>query len=285
MKKNIFITILAILVLGLGGYLVYDKVFDNGVKEEVKDESSKQESKEFDLAEAKKLVDKYTLGFIYWPGIFEETLSEEEKINIAINYTNSTKVEYTCKEAFPNDKDDHGQFIVQVDDFSATCYEMMEGDAYYNKVYSYESVNETYKELFGDKKDAPKRVVSAGFNRYAYSEKYDAYFTLSCECGGAPTQDSYYDVASAIETNDTLEVIVNYIKFVFTEWDKKYSVSQNYNINVSAENVHDVTDEQIKGLYDRAIKELDKDEIQKYKFTFKKNDTGYYLDSIIKLVY
>ena len=32
--KNIIITILAILVLGLGGYLVYDKVIDKDVKEE-----------------------------------------------------------------------------------------------------------------------------------------------------------------------------------------------------------------------------------------------------------
>ena len=43
MKKNIFIIILAILVLGLGGYLVYDKVLDKNVKEEVKEESVKQE--------------------------------------------------------------------------------------------------------------------------------------------------------------------------------------------------------------------------------------------------
>ena len=38
--KNIVITILAILVLGLGGYLVYDKVIDKDVKEEVKEEQN-----------------------------------------------------------------------------------------------------------------------------------------------------------------------------------------------------------------------------------------------------
>ena len=51
--KNVVITILVILVLGLGGYLVYDKVIDKDVNEEVQ-----EESKEFDLAEAKKQLKK-----------------------------------------------------------------------------------------------------------------------------------------------------------------------------------------------------------------------------------
>lgn len=41
MKKNLVIIILGVLVLGMGGYLVYDKVLDKDVKEESKEEKLK----------------------------------------------------------------------------------------------------------------------------------------------------------------------------------------------------------------------------------------------------
>ena len=40
--KNVIITILAILVLGLGGYLVYDKVIDKEEKTPTEDENNQQ---------------------------------------------------------------------------------------------------------------------------------------------------------------------------------------------------------------------------------------------------
>lgn len=280
--KNLIITILSILVLGLGGYLVYDKALDKDVKEEVKEESSKQESKNFDLAEAKKLVDKYTLDFLFWENMFQGTMSEDDKIYLAIKYTESTNIDYTCSEAFPGSKFENGSYVFTQDNSKGTCYDNNE----YGEEYTYDSLNKVYKELFGNNKEIPKKMISGVVcSKYAYSEKYDAYINVSGGCGGAYYQSSYYDVFSANETSDTLEIIINYVEFRFNEYDKKYYVSQNTNINVSVDDPHDVTDEQIKNLYDRAIKELDEDEIPKYKFTFKKSDTGYYLDSIIKEVY
>lgn len=61
MKKNIIIIILAILVLGLGGYLVYDKIIDKDVKEKVEEEKTdakeeKEESKGEELSLDNELV-------------------------------------------------------------------------------------------------------------------------------------------------------------------------------------------------------------------------------------
>ena len=280
--KNVIITILAILVLCLGGYLVYDKVLDKDVKEEVKEESGKQESKDFDLAEAKKLVDKYTLNFLFWEKMFQGTMSEDAKMYLAMQYTNASEIDYTCKEAFPESKFENGSYVIEESDLKGTCYDDYESA----KEYTYNNLNVVYKELFGNRKEMPKKMVSSFLcPSYAYSEKYGAYIDVTGGCGGAYYQSSHYDVASAVETNETLEVVVNYIEFVFTEWDKKYSVSQNANINISVEYASHVTDEQRKTLYDRAVKELDEDEIPKYKFKFKKSDTGYYLENIVKEVY
>lgn len=80
MKKNIFIIILAILVLGLGGYLVYDKVIDKDVKGEVKEESGKQneiiEQKEYTYESVKGLYKNTT----------ETTINVDGEINLVARY-------------------------------------------------------------------------------------------------------------------------------------------------------------------------------------------------------
>lgn len=289
-KKNNtwIIVVLVILVLGLGGYLVYDKVITKDVKEEVKEDSSKQKSKDFDLVEAKKIVDKYISNHWQRENMFEGSITEEDKIVLAINYTESTKINYNCEEAFPNinmpEGDDY--FIIETDNFWGACVDNSAGDDhYYDLVHTYDEVNKTYKELFGNGQELPKKMVSLYTYRYAYSEKYNAYITLSCECGGAFPPRSYYDVIKAVEKDNTLEVFINYVNFEYDEERKNYHVRNRQDMGVTIETIMDITDEQRKQLYDKVIKELDEDEIKTYKFTFKKSDTGYYLESIVNEVY
>ena len=280
--KNVVITVLAILVLGLGGYLVYDKVIDKDVNEEVKEENGKQESKDFDLVEAKKLIDKYISQTWFREESLEGALTESKKIVMAINSTKSKEIDYTYKEAFPDGKLENEQFLVEINNsISATCYESKDDKEI---AYTYDDVNKTYKELFGEEQDLPKTKISEYTYRYAYSEKYDAYLSLSCECGVAYPTTTYYDIIQAIEVGDNLEVYLNYVKFEYDESSNNYYIRKRYDIGVTAEDIFDVTDEQRKQLYNRAIKE-DLYETQKYKFTFKKNDSGYYLESIVNEVY
>lgn len=286
--KNIVITILAILVLGLGGYLVYDKVIDKDVKEENnKEQSGKQEGQNYDLAEAKKLLDKYTLDyFMFTKSLFNDNMTESHKIVIAIHHTKNSDINYTCKDAFKDGKFDGDQFIIETDDFWGSCYDIEDSPHANKDIYSYENVNKTYKKLFGEKQDLPKQLVSFYTYRYAYSEKYDAYIGLSCECGiGGGMIDFHYGIDKAIETNEALEIFVNYVEFEYDGINKKVYVSKKYDINVDSPDEFGVSEEEIEKLYNRAVKELNKDQIKKYKFTFKKNDNGYYLESIINEVY
>lgn len=45
MKKNIFIIILVLLVIGLGGYLIYDKIIDDDSNNKISDVEDKEETK------------------------------------------------------------------------------------------------------------------------------------------------------------------------------------------------------------------------------------------------
>lgn len=232
------------------------------------------------MVEAKKLVDKYTSYFLFWENMFENGMTESDKIYLAIENTNPSNIDFICSEAFPQaTKTEYGEFILEKDNFYGACFD--NEDSIY-KIYSYDSLNKTYKQLFGNEKDLPKQLVSVVWSRYAYSEKYNAYIELSCECGGAPYPTSYYDVASAIEKKDTLEVLVNYVTFSFNEYNKTYYSKLNSNINISIDDPHDLTTEQIENLYNKSV---NADSILEYKFNFKKSESGYYLDSIIKQTY
>ena len=275
MKKNIIITILAILVLGLGGYLVYDKVIDKGVEEEVKEES-KQESKEYDLAESKKIMDKYYLNGLFSKAMFEQGMTEDYKIVLAINNTEPSNINYICSEAFPQGKYEFNEYIIETNYFFGICDDKNS----YDKSYDYDSLNRVYKKLFGNGQDMSKKNVSIILRNYAYSEKYNAYITLVSTGGGRGAFD-YYDVASATEKDYIIELTINYMVVELGE-DEKSIYVEDTNINVPIAVEIYPTDEEIKELYNKALNE---NGVEKYKFTFKKSDTGYYLESIMKVVY
>ena len=112
--KNIIITILVILVLGLSGYLVYDKVI-------VKDESNevKTEEKE-DIIEQKDAAyfDEYLKAFLSCDGTFvsknTEEFSNKDISNFVSRYYNSLS-------------DGNGSYKVNISDVDALIYK------YFNK--------------------------------------------------------------------------------------------------------------------------------------------------------
>ena len=81
MKKNVVIIILAILVLGLGCFIVYDKVINKDLRQ---GENNNIETKNYDLVKAKELVDQYYMSPII--NFFGESDNELVKGYVAINY-------------------------------------------------------------------------------------------------------------------------------------------------------------------------------------------------------
>ena len=209
------------------------------------------------------------INTIYNPTTYDFLINKNNKLTKDYIPTDLEIIDinYSCKDAFKEGKLDGNQFIIETDDFWGSCYDIEDSTHANKTVYTYENVNKAYKELFGEKQDLPKQLVSFYTYRYAYSEKYDAY------------------VDKAIEKDDSLEIFVNYIKFEYDENNKKVYVSKKYDINVDSEDEFGVNEKELEKLYDRAIKELNEEQITKYKFTFKKSNTGYYLESIVNEVY
>ena len=265
--KNTIILILSILVIGLGGYVIFDKVVEkkngNGINSPVAEEN-------FDLNSARVLINRYTKknsgDFLFWQSLFDAgQMSDSQKVYIAFDNTKVTWMTYNCETAFPQ-----GNYVSEsqysvMENSNGICYD---GD----KLQTYTDLSETYKELFGQDAVLPKTEVSVGFSRSKYSEKYDSYIGLSCECGGVSWQESYFDVVDAKLKGDNLEIFVKYAKFesdsdaMYLTTDKTLKIIGNH---------HDVTEEQLKDIYDKGI-----DTLPTYKFEFKKSDLGYYFNSM-----
>ena len=224
MKKNVVITILAVLVVGLGCFLVYDKAINN--TEEKKENSlekdttsQKEEENKIELAYARELVYKYIsaggLGDSRRSTLLNEGLTEEAKLALAINYATPISINYTCEEAFPDATKANNQFIIKRGNFYGVC-SSDDATLYSYDQYPYDSVNDSYKKLFGEELSAPKidmGKIEYDFGIYAYSSKYDAYIEVSCQCGGTwggPTK-SYFEVKNEKFDGDTLTVDMVYI--------------------------------------------------------------------------
>lgn len=78
--KNTIIAILVVLVLGLGGYLVYDKVIDKN-KEEIKNED---DNKIFDDLDSEEITVEELVGTYTWEKNYTNTYGNEYKYKITL---------------------------------------------------------------------------------------------------------------------------------------------------------------------------------------------------------
>ena len=271
MKKNIIITVLAVLLLGLGVYVVTDKVLNKEVKQENKKEEVVEKIENFDKEEAKTIVEKYLHG-LFAKTIEKEIkdgLSEDYRLFLAITYAEKSNFDYKCKEAFPNSTlDEYGFYNINEGNFAGACSENRNPDEYSGATY--EEVNKSYKKLFGNEKDAPKKNTSFGLDRYGYSEKYDAYIKLDCRCGGSYFPDRYLDITNATIQCNRLEVTFKYAVMEYTYENSNYKVCIN-NSCKTVDNVNSFITSGIEEFY-----EENKDIVKEYKFTFNKGTDGCY---------
>lgn len=192
MKKNIVIIMLTVLVLGLCGYLVYDKVLSNNI-EEVKEES-------YDLASAKFIIDSFLNANMYniIDRIVETKLDEDTKLAIAIGSIESLE-SYSCNELFDTT---NGYY----ENNGAIC-------SSYPNQYSYERVNARYKKIFGSLKEAPKKDLLYRYEVYDYSDKKDVYVELEPQFGPIIPNLYYYEVKEAKINNNELKINISYLTY------------------------------------------------------------------------
>lgn len=185
MKKNLIITVVALILVILGEYLIWDKIV---IANEVRD---------YDLAKAKKLVDKfYTDNYIISDNVFKDGLTERYKITMAFNEAKDKQKEYECEELYKDsEKDDDG---IKVGD-GTFC----DGKV---TAIQYADLEKAYKNLFGNDSKLVKKSV--GIFDYVKDENLFTY--LSCRCGGVDVITYVYKVKDAKIKGSKLTINVYY---------------------------------------------------------------------------
>lgn len=268
--KNVIITILAILVLGLGGYLVYDKVVNKETPSINKNEEKQEEVKEesYDLVEAKKLVDKYYLNHFFGGNSFNG-YTDEVKIWLAYNSLSETQQStVNCAELYEGKenvtKDPQGYILEN----KRTC----DGEA---KTVTYDNMSKAYKSFFGNNVELKKEDIS----QFDYNEEKDIFILLGCRCGGADTSIYIYDVKTAKQIGNNLIVEVGYSVII----DNYYNGESHYYSNVDSSVIYTLDEVNQEEFEDNFIKKY-LDVMDTYKFTFVKENDHYILDTAVKVL-
>ena len=271
--KKVIIILLCLLVLGLGGYLAYDKFFnklDNNTEEEIVE-------KDFDKVEAKKIVDKYYYGYVS-NNLFTNGMTDYAKFYITLKDLNAKKV--SCDEIYENNsrakKDEsygNSSYTVTLDSgLLAYCDDTTE-------TLSYEEVNKEYKYLFGKDQEVKKSSKKLFISTYDYDENGDKFVSLNCRCGMefGPFQYSSYVISSAKEYGNTLTLDVGYFEIKTSDEEKYYSYEISGNREFSRGDFDSPT-------FDSDFFNQYSEKIPKYRLTFEKEDNHYVFKNLVKLL-
>ena len=267
MKKNIVIIILSILVLGLGGYLVYDKVIDkeetnaNNKNEEIVEQ---QDDKEIYATMARKYIDDVIDIGIYdvLGQLSKYGLDENIKTLMAI-YNVQVKNECLCQDAFDIDPNTREYFSERL-----IC---SENDPVY--LFDYDSVNIAYKKLFGTSANAVKTNVS-NVRPYEYSDKANGYVELS---SGISAKHSlfYYDIEEVEATDSKLKIKFSYLTYHYSNMTTASNRSNSFSYYIGETLYENKTKEEVIKSYNENKKSL-----PNLTFNYEKEDGRYILKSV-----
>lgn len=264
MKKNIVIIILSILVLGLGGYLVYDKVIDkeetnaNNKNEEIVEQ---QDDKEIYATMARKYIDDVIDTGVYkvLDQLHENGLTQDIKTLIAIS--NVSGYESFCQDLFEIDVNTSSYFSENFGESACVSNQTL------NSIF-YDEVNAVYKKTFGALENAPKRYIP-NIIPYEYSNKMDRYVLLHAR-SSVINYLYYYDVDNVEITDSKLEIKISYLTYSYTNWD---AIDYAYYIGETL--YRNKTEEEVIKAYNDNKKSL-----PKLTFNYEKEDGRYILKSV-----
>ena len=279
MKKNVVIVILVMLVLGLGGYLVYDKVIDKGIEKESKEETAE---KEYDLEEAKKLVDNVIptddvyLVFKGFYNFFEMDTEDYKQLSVLDSYNGFQKLETTGDIKY-----------VECDNLSNNfCNNSDQYITHYIEI-DYDKVNEKYHSMFGSNSDMPKKDIKRGISWYEYDDKNNKFIQLFFNAG---TGGEYlpwltvYKVKTAKIKGEKLVITLKAIELElnsYTDGDtyEYYYLNKNYKLTKDGAEMTTKDYENIK----EEILEKEEESLGTYEMTFIKENGKYYYSDMIRV--
>ena len=279
----VFIILLILIIIGLCGYICYEKgVFDKFIKTNDEEEKASKSDKEkdFDTTKAKELVDKYYVEML-WDNIFtsETGIDGMAKDVIAVNnMVNSKKKLASCYHFYENNpsaqKDTANSYAVTLkSDVFSIKYGGGGCDNGSADYYEYNDLNSTYKYLFGKNNDMPKSDFSLYGRVFDYIEDKDVFVQLDCRCGGAqgPHYKNHF-VQSAKVKGDDLTINIGY---VYMKPSDDNGDDPMLSATIGGEQVSYKSSETLKDTFEKEFTDKYLDKLDTYTFTFKYEDDHY----------
>ena len=283
--KNVVITILSILVLGLGCFIVYDKVINKGEKKEDNAVEEKIGSEEdYDLVEAKKLIDKYVYADFDLFDDFSNRTVESKVVFAILNVrTGDINNEYIGNlESFDcsNSAEIGTDYECSVKNSNNTAFKHTSSVA---ETISYDTLNASYKELYGNDQDISKiQYISMGFGpAYQYVEEINSYVKVHCgACGGISVVEKLYGVKSAKLDGNKLVINVGMIQVSPSgdDYNKVVGTINGQDVKFTYDEIHDSMGKTKKEFLSKYLDKLDT-----YEFDFIKEDGIYKLRDVKKV--
>lgn len=192
--------VLVLIIIGMGIYILNDKGIitiniskESKTKNKSETKSTQKQTTKKELAKEENLSDEegrkiaksvfgnFTMFWAIDSKKLELNNDNMKTYTAIINMAEGTK-KYTCKELFEDNIKDYsnsyGKGSWQVDGYLCSDGEQT--------LYDYSEVNNQYKKMFGEDKDALASSIDIiGGGKYGYSKLKNGYSFLSCECGGA----------------------------------------------------------------------------------------------------
>ena len=267
--------ILVVIIIGLICYILNDKgiIKVSNDNKKVTEKNKDKEEKEVVLSdeEGKKIIEEVfgkVAGYDFAAYDKDTINTESFKTFAAIENTKkSDKKDMTCKELFGDnlkswDGESNESWAIPTakKDVSLLCSD------HDQDIYEYESVNKTYKKMYGENKNAYKGFADNPMgSSYGYSKSKNVYAFLSCECGGG-FPDSIFGFKNTVKKGNVVKVD---FAMVFDE-DGDYSITLNDGTKVD---VSEINSEGIDKSFEKYKDKIDTE----YTLVFEKQKDGHYI--------
>ena len=287
-KKNmgliIIIVLFGLIILGLIGYICYNKEKESSknIENEItnNNDTTQNEIKEDLLTQAEQLLDKFgfneDIGCGY--NIYDRFYYDSFKKAIVLKkVSDSVKKQKKCSEIYS-----------EVLDYNPLAYKGKNGVCSIDKetnVIPYDEVNKIYKEMYGEdiSKEgfATANHLSLFYSFYDYNQSLNSFVQLECGgCGGACGADAFTvkKIKNAYTKGDLLIVEVYYNALVLrttylSDGEHKSVSTLKDHIILSSKNIIDAKKE---------IEEQHLDKLDVYEVVFTKKDENYIFKSLAK---
>lgn len=250
--KNVVIIVLAILVLGLGGYLVYDKVIDKDVNEE----NNKEQKEEYTLLDK----DNESVQFLY-------------SYRATNSYVLDKKL-YTTEYLKVDDRTQEEKYSIASNVFQKESHSIQNEEGDLLKVLENKKIQNAYERIFGPNTYEKTKNMSFACEDYEIYSKDDNYYVLVSNGCGGPIPRIQENIDEVRKYNDRIE-----IKTSFCVLGVKETFSSDENMNYYFY-YKDVDEKEMIAKVDKNINinifEKYKDHMSHMTYTYKLGEDGFY---------